>query len=91
MNDLDDMLARLASMPSPAALGRIDDPVIDRVRALSMRREPSVALVGGGSAAIALLLGVAIAGVVAEHQQHPSELAALTAQTPYAPSTLLGL
>ena len=89
MDTLDDMLASVASAPTPSALDTIDARVFARLAARSANRGPSITAFGG-AAVVALVMGVATAGLSAEHGSKPPELAALSAQSAYAPSTLLG-
>ena len=92
MIDLDDTLARFAAMSAPASLRSIDNQVLARIGLLSTTTGPSFALLGGSAAAIAIVMGMTISGVTAARRPPPTrELAVLTTQSPYAPSTLLGL
>ncbi len=90
MDTLDDLLAGLGAAPTPAALDAIDARVFARLADLSANRGPSITALSSGAAMVALAMGVATAGLSAERGPKAPELAALSAQSAYAPSTLLG-
>lgn len=90
MDTLDGMLARLASAPTPSALDTLDDRVFATLLARTAYQGPSITAFSSVAATVALVAGVAAAGFSAEQRPKPPELAALSAQTAYAPSTLLG-
>ena len=87
MDDLDLMLARLASAPVPAELASIDAAVLERIAA---RPAPMFGYAAvAGAAILALLTGVA-GGMWPGNPQHASEtLTPFGPSSPLAPSTLL--
>ncbi len=90
MDTLDTMLAGLASAPTPAALDTLDERVFADLLARTSNQGPSIAAFGSGAAMVALVVGVATAQLSVAPRAKPPELAALSAPTAYAPSTLLG-
>lgn len=85
MNDIDDLLARLARQPAPQALDGLEDRVLARIASdRASRVGPGLGVI----AVAALTIGVIGAGLPAS----PGAAAALSpfgANAPLAPSTLL--
>jgi len=85
MNDLDELLGRLARAPTPAALDLMEDCVLARLRAAPTART-GVGL-GVMTALAALIMGMA--GGVPAAATGTSPLAPLGPTQPLAPSSLL--
>lgn len=87
MDDLDELLARLAGAPAPAALDGLETRVLARIAA-----RPTVARAGLGigiaTTITALAIGIAGAGIPTRAGQAAS-LGPLGGSSPLAPSTLL--
>ncbi|MFD1789417.1 hypothetical protein ACFSC3_17825 [Sphingomonas floccifaciens] len=85
MNDLDELLGRLARAPAPPALEHMEERVLARLKSAPMAR--SGAGLGLVTAIAALIMGMA--GGVPAAATGASSLAPLGPQQPLAPSSLL--
>jgi len=85
MDDLDELLGKLARAPAPAALESMEERVLARLRSTPVARAGFG--VGAATAVAALLMGVA--GSVPAAASGTSSLSPLGPTSPLAPSTLL--
>lgn len=85
MNDLDDMLARLARAPAPQALDGLEERVLAQI---AMPRASRAGLGVGAITIAALTIGMIGAGLPASPST-ASPLSPFGANSPLAPSTLL--